>query len=127
MDLIADILLVSAASAAAFYCFVLSRRLNKFNDLEKGVGGAVAVLSTQVEELKNTLEAAQDTAANSAETLTDLNIRAETTSKRLELQMAALSDMPQSDAPETKIDPEPTTTPESTGNLMFKRHASGDK
>jgi len=127
MDLIADILLVSAAFAAAFYCFVLSRRLNKFNDLEKGVGGAIAVLSTQVEELKKTLEAAQGTAASSAETLTDLNIRAETTSKRLELQMAALSDMPQSDAQESKIDPEPTTTSDANRNLMFMRHASGDK
>lgn len=52
MELIADILLVTGALGAGLYCFVLSRRLRRFTDLEKGVGGAVAVLSTRAEELK---------------------------------------------------------------------------
>ncbi len=47
MELIADILLVAGALGAGLYCFVLSRRLRKFTDLEQGVGGAVAVLSSQ--------------------------------------------------------------------------------
>ena len=47
MNLIADILLVAGALGAGIYCFVLARRLSKFNDLESGVGGAVAVLSAQ--------------------------------------------------------------------------------
>ena len=50
MDLIADILLVAGALGAGFYCFILGRRLNRFNDLENGVGGAVAVLSAQVDD-----------------------------------------------------------------------------
>ena len=52
MELIADILLAAGAIGAGVYCFVLARRLNRFNDLEKGVGGAVAVLSAQVDDLK---------------------------------------------------------------------------
>ena len=95
MDLIADVLLVAGALGAGLYCFVLGRRLNRFNDLEKGVGGAVAVLSAQVDDLTKTLAAAQSTAATSAETLTDLTRRAEDMSRKLELQMASLHDLPE--------------------------------
>ena len=44
MTMIADILMISGTLAAGFYCYVLSRRLRRFTDLEKGVGGAVAVV-----------------------------------------------------------------------------------
>ena len=65
MEHIADILLVAGALGAAFYCYVLGRRLARFNDLETGVGGAVAVLSVQVDDLTKTLEAARSTAGAS--------------------------------------------------------------
>ena len=99
MSLIADILLAAGALGAGLYCLVLGRRLNRFNDLEKGVGGAVAVLSAQVDDLTRTLTAAQATAGSSAKTLTDLTARAEDTSRRLELQMASLHDLPAEPAP----------------------------
>ena len=51
MELIADILLIAGALGAGLYCIVLSRRLNRFTDLEKGVGGAIAVLSAQVDDM----------------------------------------------------------------------------
>ena len=35
MDLIADILLAAGAMGAGFYCLILGRRLNRFNNLEK--------------------------------------------------------------------------------------------
>ncbi len=57
--MIADILLVAGALGAGFYCFILARRLTKFTDLENGVGGAVAVLSAQVDDLGKTLNLAQ--------------------------------------------------------------------
>ena len=69
MELVADILLVAGALGAGFYCFVLARRLNRFNDLEKGVGGAVAVLSSQVDDLKRSLDAARTTSEGSNEAL----------------------------------------------------------
>jgi hypothetical protein len=108
MDLIADILLAAGALGAGIYCFVLGRRLNRFNDLEKGVGGAVAVLSVQVDDLSKMLTAAQNTAAVSAKSLTDLTSRAEAMSRKLELQMAALHDIP--DPPEPA--PPPETVPQ---------------
>lgn len=130
MELIADILLAAGAIGAGFYCFVLGRRLNRFNDLEKGVGGAVAVLSAQVDDLTKTLSAAQITAAQSAQSLTELTSRAEDMSRRLELQMASLHDIPAAPtAPEpapVKAAPAPTPPPPSTASEpMFVRHRAG--
>jgi len=113
MDIIADILLAAGAIGAGVYCFVLGRRLNRFNDLEKGVGGAVAVLSAQVDDLTKTLTAAQQTAAGSAQSLTDLAQRAEEISRRLELQMASLHDLPAA-APDTAVTTAPAAPPEAS-------------
>ncbi|MGY9047891.1 hypothetical protein P775_05885 [Puniceibacterium antarcticum] len=103
MELVADILLVSGALGAGFYCFVLARRLTRFNDLESGVGGAVAVLSAQVDDLTRTLAAAQKSAGVSSSSLTELTERAEDVAKRLELMVASMHDLP----PQHPI-PEPT-------------------
>ena len=48
MQMISDILMIAGTFGAAIYCYVLSKRLNKFQTLESGMGGAIAVLSTQV-------------------------------------------------------------------------------
>lgn len=116
MELIADILLASGALGAGLYCFVLGRRLNRFNDLEKGVGGAVAVLSAQVDDLTKTLAAAQLTAQASADTLTNLTTRAEGSSRKLELQMASLHDV--NEIAPIRPTPEAKDAPRSTQNLQ---------
>lgn len=97
MDIIADILLISGAGAAALYCIILARRLRRFNDLEKGVGGAIAVLSSQVNDMTKTLESARSTAEGSNESLISLTIRAEDVAKRLELLVASMHDLPPED------------------------------
>lgn len=94
MALIADILLVAGALAAAFYCLVLSRRLSRFTDLDAGVGGAVAVLSAQVDDLTKILEGAQGAATSSVTSLEDLTGRAETVARQLELFVASMHDLP---------------------------------
>lgn len=122
MELIADILLASGALGAGLYCFVLGRRLNRFNDLEKGVGGAVAVLSAQVDDLTRTLNAARQAAGASATTLTNLTQRAEDTARKLELQMAALHDIAPTEEKTSAPEPansKPSVTP---SELMFTRH-----
>lgn len=125
MDLIADILLAAGAIGAGVYCFVLGRRLNRFNDLEKGVGGAVAILSAQVDDLNRTLSAAQQTAAGSAQTLTNLTQRAEDMSRRLELQMASLHDIPTEPKRETAPEaaPSPAVATGSPTTPLFARRA----
>lgn len=110
MELIADILLISGALAATAYCVVLSRRLRRFTDLEKGVGGAIAVLSAQVDDMTGTLRKAQNSAAGSAQSLADLTERAEGAARRLELLVASMHDLPD---PEKTSKSAPTTPPET--------------
>ena len=130
MELVADILLVSGAFGAGLYCFVLARRLKRFNDLEKGVGGAVAVLSAQVDDLTKTLLAAQKSSEGSNSVLEDLTGRAESVASRLELMMASLHDLPEaapqpapapSEPPRVQPDPEPKVS----AGVMFKRRERG--
>lgn len=113
MELIADILLVAGALGAGFYCYVLARRLSRFNDLENGVGGAVAVLSAQVDDLTRALAAAQTATREQTATLDGLTERAETVAKRLELLVAAMHDLPEA-------------APEQVQEPVFVRHARPD-
>lgn len=94
IQMISDILLGAGALGAALYCVVLARRLKRFNTLENGVGGAVAVLSVQVDDMTRTLDAARKAAGDSSRTLTDLTSRAEASARKLELMMASLHDLP---------------------------------
>ena len=129
MELVADILLVAGAIGAGVYCFVLARRLNRFNDLEKGIGGAVAVLSSQVDDLTRTLAAAQNASTGSNTVLNDLTSRAESVASRLELMMASLHDLPvaapEPRAPEAAVEPAPeppAAAPAPKPGVIFMRH-----
>lgn len=109
---LADGLLALGALGAAGYCVVLSRRLKRFNDLEDGVGGAIAVLSAQVDDLTRTLQSAQRIAAGSAASLDGLTERAEAASRRLELLVASLHDLPEAaEAPPAAPPAAPQATP----------------
>ncbi|MCF6444667.1 hypothetical protein [Nereida sp. MMG025] len=114
MDYLSDLLLGAGALAAVFYCMVLSRRLAKFNDLEKGVGGAVAVLAMQVDDLTKTMEKAQTSAKQTSSELQTLVARAEDAVGALQLQMASLHDLPSANKT-----PKPQVTPDTT---VFVRH-----
>lgn len=94
MDFIADILLLSGAVGAGLYCYVLSSRLRRFTDLEKGVGGAVAVLSAQVDDLAKSLETAQNSAHSSVNSLSEVSDRAERAARHLELLVSSMHDLP---------------------------------
>lgn len=112
MELIADILLVAGALGAGLYCFVLARRLTRFTDLENGVGGAVAVLSAQVDDLQKTLTAAQASAGESSNSLKELTDRAEDVARRLELLVASMHDLPQANG----------AAPADSAEPVFVRH-----
>lgn len=94
MQLISDILLGAGAFGAAIYCYILADRLRKFQTLESGMGGAIAVLSVQVDDMTRALENARGAATASATGLDALTLRAETVAARLELLVAALHDLP---------------------------------
>jgi hypothetical protein len=101
MELIADVLLTAGAFGAGLYCYILGLRLKKFTTLETGMGGAIAVLSAQVDDMTRALEAARASATGSVSSLDELALRAESAARRLELLMASLHDLPDPQAAPT--------------------------
>ena len=116
MTFLADAFLAAGALGAGIYCFVLSRRLARFTDLDSGMGAAVALLSQQVDELNKALQESRRSAQQGGETLADLTHQAQAAAKRLELMMASMHDLPPS-PPRPSQAPPPETT--------FVRHKSG--
>ncbi|MGL6209888.1 MAG: hypothetical protein ACRC14_08685 [Paracoccaceae bacterium] len=117
MEMIADILMAAGAFGAAIYCCVLSGRLKKFTTLETGMGGAIAVLSAQVDDMTCALEKARGAATGSAAGLEALTQRAEAAAGRLDLLMASMHDLPQ-----PPVQPEPAAETEAEGTrLRFVR------
>lgn len=123
MDLIADILLVAGSFGAAIYCYVLAARLKRFTTLETGMGGAIAVLSAQVDDMTVALEKARGAADSSAESLEDLTARGEAVARRLELLVASLHDLP--DPKAAALTPrKEAPVPEEDRRLRFVRRRS---
>lgn len=106
MALIADILMAAGSFGAAIYCYVLSARLKKFTALESGMGGAIAVLSAQVDDMTRALEQARTAAGGSASSLEGLTLRGESVAARLELLVAAMHDLPDAAAPRAESEAE---------------------
>lgn len=102
MQLIADILMTSGAFGAGIYCYVLASRLKRFTTLETGMGGAIAVLSAQVDDMTRALEAARSSATGSVSGMSAVVERAEAAGRRLELLMASLHDLPTPTSAEPK-------------------------
>lgn len=131
MALISDIFLASGAFAAALYCYVLSRKLARFAKLETGMGGAIAVLSAQVDDLTRALAEARGTAAASSENLAGLTARAESVAGRIELLLASLNDLPEA-AQSTSTasmrtraaQADPMPAQDESRKLRFTRHRS---
>lgn len=101
MDFIADLFLAAGAFGAGFYCFILQRRLMRFNHLEHGIGGAVAVLSAQVDDLTRVIRSAKAGADAQTLRLDEINARADAAAVRLELLMSSLHDLPEPEPPAT--------------------------
>ena len=118
MVLIADILMAAGSFGAAIYCYVLSGRLKKFTTLETGMGGAIAVLSAQVDDMTRALENARVAAHGSADGLIALTSRAEAVAGRLELLVASMHDLPDPAPAPASAETEPA---EAVRNLRFVR------
>lgn len=107
MNLIADFLMAAGAFAVAFYCLILARRLKRFTTLETGMGGAIAVLSAQVDDMTRALERARSSADSSSNALEAQVRRAEAAAARLDLILASLHDLPADGPAPAASDPEP--------------------
>ncbi|HEX9857988.1 MAG TPA: DUF6468 domain-containing protein [Paracoccaceae bacterium] len=121
MAFISDILLAAGAFGAAIYCYVLAVRLKRFSTLESGMGGAIAVLSAQVDDMTRALDRARGAATGSAASLEALTGRAEAAAARLELLLASLHDLPE--PPEPNAEPEGPETAERRLRFVRRRPA----
>ncbi|MEL6680027.1 MAG: hypothetical protein AAFQ51_15075, partial [Pseudomonadota bacterium] len=70
----------------------LARRMRALMELDAGLGGAIATLSRQVDEMRRSLGEAKAVAGASSTQLKDVTGRAEAAAERLELLIAALND-----------------------------------
>lgn len=61
--------LIAASVALAAYCAILSRRLRRLNNLESGLGGAIAVMCAEVERLEKAIRHARDEATVASDAL----------------------------------------------------------
>ena len=53
----------------AAFCLVLARRIRKLNDLENGLGGAIAVMAIEIDRLERAMQAAKGEATTAGQSL----------------------------------------------------------
>lgn len=104
---LADLTLLVAAIGAGTYCFVLSKRLSRLSSIDKGLGGAIAVLSAQVDDMTNVLAEARKGSDRASADLQEKINSASKLINELEIMMAAFHDLPFDD--DSKVYP-PTAT-----------------
>ena len=119
MTLFTDFLVAAGGFSAAFYCYLLSRRLKRFTTLESGMGNAIAVLSAQVDDMTAALSKAKASAEGSQSALDVQVRRAEAAAARLEVMLASLHDLESDPA-------EPAPFPAEERRVKFVRRR-GDR
>ena len=71
IDVILQVALMTASVGLGLFCAILSRRLRRLNDLETGLGGAIAVMASEVDRLERAILGARDEAMAAGEALSD--------------------------------------------------------
>lgn len=89
IEFIKDILLISLCGASAFYCWMLSQRLKKLNDLKSGVGASIVTLTEAIERTHAAAKTARGELFDSIDEIKGLLADAEAKASRLD---AAMSD-----------------------------------
>ncbi len=72
MEMIIDFALLAASGAAAFYCFILSRKLEGLKSTDKGLGATIATMSQTVDQARAAVMLAKESSAQSAAELSPL-------------------------------------------------------
>lgn len=84
IEFIKDILLIALCGASAFYCWMLSQRLKKLNDLKSGVGASIVTLTEAIERTHAAATTARGELFESIEEIKGLMVDAENKAIRLE-------------------------------------------
>lgn len=131
----ADILVILASLGAMTYCFILSRRLSRLTSFDKGLGGAIAVMSSQVDEMKAALKEAKSGTDGAGTQLSDLVHQAREISSELEMMIAAChdfaeeaisvqSDMDEGQEPSAPSSDDGAKVPEGVAPIFGSRRAA---
>ena len=71
LEQLMQILLLAACLGLGVFCATLARRLRRMNNLESGLGGAIAIMAAEVDRLERAIRAARDEATCASERLAD--------------------------------------------------------
>lgn len=71
IDTMLQAALILGSIGLAIFCTILARRLRKLNDLETGLGGAIAVMAAEVDRLEKAICSARDEATLASHALAD--------------------------------------------------------
>ncbi|MEJ6393019.1 DUF6468 domain-containing protein [Gymnodinialimonas sp. 2305UL16-5] len=105
----ADAIVIFASLGAMVYCMILSRRLSRLTSFDKGLGSAIAVMSSQVDEMKAALKEAKAGSDGAGQQLHDLVHQAREISSELEMMIAACHDFAEEAITvQSTDDPEPS-------------------
>ncbi|MDQ7776243.1 hypothetical protein [Paracoccus aminovorans] len=66
-----QIALIAFTIGLSGFCFTLARRLRKLNDLESGLGGAIAVMTSEIGRLEKSILLAKAEATSATQALAD--------------------------------------------------------
>lgn len=105
--------LLVASCGLAVFCITLARRLRKLNDLESGLGGAIAVMAAEVDRLEQAIRSARAEATDASQALSE-EVRAARHER-------ALWDLRQKIADAALSPPEPTLAKRATATSAARR------
>ncbi|TRW95513.1 hypothetical protein FNJ84_16165 [Paracoccus sp. M683] len=108
-----EIAIVAGTAILMVFCVVLARRLRRLNDLEDGLGGAIAVMAAEVDRLERSIRLARQEAMTAGEALAVQVRQAQSERARWDLHLKMRSAMPPQ--------PERSPTPK-----LRKRRVSAD-
>lgn len=61
--------IIAGSVILMLFCIILARRLRRLNDLEQGLGGAIAVMAAEIDRLDRSIRLARQEAMTAGETL----------------------------------------------------------
>jgi hypothetical protein len=96
MQLIFDFILLAASAAAAVYCFVLSARLKKLNDVRSGLGASVVSMSAMLDQTRLTLEQSKRATMETEQRLRAVIEHAEKIAPEIEILLDAVAESAES-------------------------------
>ena len=93
MEMIVDFILLAASGVATVYCFVLSRRLGRLNDMKNGIGASIATMSGALDQTQQVLALAKSSSLEGVQRLTAVLEEAERIKPEIAELLEALGEL----------------------------------